>query len=405
MRLLKSFIARRKFEIVLGAFLAGALLLGGLLGIERPWQARQTLRMKPNTLLHRAKPAARKERARQPALFLSALPPSLARAHFWPNEVGAIPILMYHAIGAPAHHGSRYDRHGLNISPEAFRKQLALMYKAGWFPVNMRDVLTARIDVPAGKTPVVLTFDDARESQFRYQAEGAVDPNCAVGILLAFHASHPTWPLRATFYVLPRSQWNPVPFWQPGLETRKLRFLVAQGFEVANHSTSHRLMCHMDRRTLEWEMAQATRSIQASVPEATMDTMALPGGGAPQNHALWPYLLQGRDGLTRYRNRCVLMAWGGPARCFIDRAFDPLRVHRIGVMPGYMEGWLRRLQRGRVAAYISDGNPNTVMVPRFEARQVAMNRLNGANLIVYGVRSGKNCLVKKGEKARRTKFL
>jgi peptidoglycan/xylan/chitin deacetylase (PgdA/CDA1 family) len=257
------------------------------------------------------------------------------------------------------------------------------MYAAHWYPVNMRDVLTSHIQVPAGKTPVVLTFDDARGSQFRYLPDGATDPNCAVGILEAFHRQHPDWPLRATFYVLPKSAWNPVPFWQPGQETKKLRALVADGFEVANHSTTHRMMTHLSGTELTWEMAECQRYVRDRAPQATMDTMALPGGAAPKDHALWNTLLRGHLGDITYRNRCILMAWGGPSRSWADKKFDPDRIARIGVGPGWAERAIKALSTRRIPPYVSDGNPDTVAVPRSEAKFINPRRLDGARLVVY----------------------
>lgn len=299
------------------------------------------------------------------------------------DEAGRIPILMYHSIGAPTNRGARYDSQGLNIAPETFRKHLALMYAAHWYPVNMRDVLGSHLAVPAGQTPVVLTFDDARGSQFHYLPDGTVDPNCAVGILQAFHQEHPDWPLRGTFYVLPKSAWNPVPFWQPGRETKKLRALVADGFEVANHSTTHRMMTHLSGTELTWEMAECQRYVQERAPEATMDTMALPGGAAPRDHALWNTLLRGRLGKIIYRNRCILMAWGGPSRSWTDKKFDPDRISRIGCGPGWVERAIKALSSRRIPPYVSDGNPDTVAVPRSEAMFVNPHRLDGAKLVVY----------------------
>ena len=299
------------------------------------------------------------------------------------DEAGRIPILMYHSIGAHANRGARYDSQGLNIAPETFRKHLALMYAAHWYPVNMRDVLGSHLAVPAGQTPVVLTFDDARGSQFHYLPDGTVDPNCAVGILQAFHQEHPDWPLRGTFYVLPKSAWNPVPFWQPGRETKKLRALVADGFEVANHSTTHRMMTHLSGTELTWEMAECQRYVQERAPEATMDTMALPGGAAPKDHALWNTLLRGRLGKIIYRNRCILMAWGGPSRSWTDKKFDPDRISRIGCGPGWVERAIKALSSRRIPPYVSDGNPDTVAVPRSEAMFVNPHRLDGAKLVVY----------------------
>ena len=310
-------------------------------------------------------------------------PVQLAALHA--DETGHIPILMYHAVGAPAHGGKpRYDSQGLNIAPQTFRKHLALMEAAHWYPVNMRDILTAHLNVPAGKTPVVLTFDDARGTQFHYLPNGKTDPNCAVGILEAFHDKHADWPLKATFYVLPKSAWNPAPFWQPGKETKKLRALVADGFEVANHTTTHRMLTHLSNAELCWEMAECQEYVQTRAPGATMDTMALPGGAAPKNHALWNTLLRGTLGTITYHNRCILMAWGGPSHSWVDKAFDPDRVTRIGAGPGWIERALKQMTTGHIRSYVSDGNPDTVAVPRSEIAMINPKRLGGARLVVYG---------------------
>ena len=330
-----------------------------------------------------ASPAVRRTACRATPVQVPLLSPArMAALHV--DETGHIPILMYHAFGAPARRGTRYDKQGLNIAPDTFRKQLALMYAAHWYPVNMRDILSAHLNVPAGKTPVVLTFDDARGTQFHYLPGGKIDPNCAVGILEAFHAKHADWPLKGTFYVLPKSAWNPVPFWQPGQETRKLRALVADGFEVANHTTTHRLLTHLSGAELCWEMAECQEYVQKRAPGATMDTMALPGGAAPQNHALWPTLLSGRLGSITYHNRCILMAWGGPSHAWVDRAFNPDRVSRLGSGPGWIEHALKQMASGRLRPYVSDGNPDTVAAPRAEASMVNPSRLDGSRLIVYG---------------------
>jgi len=336
------------------------------------------------------RPPAVKRPSAQPQVAAAARPlmaplSSAKLATLHANEVGRIPILMYHAINGPSFHGRRYDPNGLNIAPETFRKHLDLMYAAHWYPVNMRDLLTSHIDIPAGKTPVVITFDDARGTQFHYLKDGRIDPNCAVGILEAFHKKHGDWPLRATFYVLPKSAWNPAPFWQPGTETRKLRYLASEDFEIANHTTTHRLMGRLPAAQIDWEMAECQRYVADRVPGVVMDTMALPGGDAPKNHALWPRLLNGRLGKIVYHNRCILMAWGGPSRAWSDKKFDPDRVTRIGCGPGWVERVLAQLSQGKIREYISDGNPDTVAIPRIEAKDVNPKRLDGARLVIYDI--------------------
>src|SRR2546423_5219140 len=194
-------------------------------------------------------------------------PPPIDYKTVKPNEVGRIPVLMYHAIGEQALvPGARFDRNGLNIRVETFKAQLEKMYEAGWYPVNMRDALTAHMDVPAGKIPVVLTFDDGRGTQFYYRKDGSMDPNCAVAIMEEFHSTHPDWPLRGTFYLLPRSKWNPAPFYQERSAGKKLQHLLDDGFELANHSTTHHMMARLSPRVLEWEMANCIRYVKGLTP-------------------------------------------------------------------------------------------------------------------------------------------
>lgn len=306
-----------------------------------------------------------------------------------PNEMGRIPILMYHSIGdkVGGKGASLVARLGLNVSSAKFRENLEAMYRAGWYPVNMRDVLSSHITVPKGKTPVVLTFDDARKSQFYYLKDGSVDPNCALGVLLAMHQKYgEEWPNRASFYVLPDSKYNPAPFGQKPLVDKKLRFLVDQGFEVANHSTSHHSMQNMSARQLQQEMEVCLRYFRAHEPQVTMDTMALPYGAAPRNHALWNVLMDGKsvDPASSYHNRCILMAWGDASYAPVDKRFDTKQIMRIGSEPGNIERWIDALKRhkGTLRPYISDGDPETVTVPASQSPHLDKSRLDGLRLVM-----------------------
>ena len=320
-----------------------------------------------------------------PRVKPAAVRPATNIAAVHPNEVGLIPILMYHDVGGPANgRGPRFDLHGWNIRPDTLRKQLELMYAANWRPVNMHDALDASLDVPAGKIPVVLTFDDGRGGQLRYRRDGKMDPNCAVAIMEEFHKDHPDWPLRGTFFVMPRSKWGPDPFYQEASASKKLHYLIKQGFEIANHSTSHRLMTRMDAHTLQWELAECVRGIKKLAPEATMDTFALPYGAAPKDEGLWPFLLKGQDGPTQYQNRCMLIAWGGPAYPPAHKRFDVRRLTRIGSDPGDIERWIKRLKPNRaLKPYVSDGDPAFVSVTRSAQKWVNPHQLGTVKLYVW----------------------
>ncbi|GAB4459596.1 MAG: polysaccharide deacetylase family protein [Armatimonadaceae bacterium] len=292
------------------------------------------------------------------------------------NEAGRIPILMYHSVGE----NSKYDKHGLNIRPETFRKHMQMLYDNGFYPMNMRDILSPKMNVPAGKTPVVITFDDGRGSQFRYRKNGQIDPNSAVGILDSFHKKYGNnWPQRAVFYIMPRSQYNPTPFWTAGEEKKKLNYLVSAGYEVANHSTSHRAMSKLNADQVEWEMKTCIAGIKKLAPGATMDTVALPYGIYPKK----PY----ENILLKY-NKCILMAWGDANYAPIDKRYDIKAIQRIGSEPGHIERWISVLAKAKktrtgLRPYVSDGNPNTITVPQSAMATVQKARLGGAELVVY----------------------
>ena len=96
-----------------------------------------------------------------------------------PNENGRIPILEYHLV---TDHDSRWGR-----SAEHFRRDLKLLYDRGYRPITVSQLVDKQIDIPAGMSPVVFTFDDASPGQFSYierNGQLEIDPNSAVGIWL-----------------------------------------------------------------------------------------------------------------------------------------------------------------------------------------------------------------------------
>ena len=99
--------------------------------------------------------------------------------------------------------------------------------------MNVGDLLSGRLDVPAGTTPVAFTFDDATTYQIDFAADGSVKPATAVGIMLDFARSHPGFVPAGTFYV------NRTPFGSDAAAKRTLPWLTAHGFEVGNHTHDH----------------------------------------------------------------------------------------------------------------------------------------------------------------------
>ncbi len=281
-----------------------------------------------------------------------------------PNEEGHIPILEYHLFGAG---DTRWQR-----DTASFRRDLELLYERGYRPVTVSDLTARRLDLPAGLSPVVITFDDASPSQFRYLPEGdslVVDPASAVGIWLEFRRSHPGWADRATFCLLSNAEAGRSFFGNRGIEGqktewryRKLRFLAERGFELCDHTLWHANLAKYDDETVQEQIARGQMAIDSAVPGYRVRTIALPLGAWPKDRELavrgaWTDPKTGR--VVRYAFDSVLLVAGNPVPSPYTQEFDPLHLTRIQVTADDLEKALDRLDRSG-ERYVSDGRASVV---------------------------------------------
>jgi peptidoglycan/xylan/chitin deacetylase (PgdA/CDA1 family) len=286
------------------------------------------------------------------------------------NELGRIMILEYHQIAEPE---GRWAR-----TPANFRRDLGRLREGGYRLMALGDLLGGTIDLPAGTTPVVLTFDDSSPGQFRYLERNGrleIDPECAVGILEAFARTHPEFGLKATFYVLPGAAQPHRLFGQPEHEQRKLNDLVSRGFEIGNHTLWHANLSKYPETTVRKQLAEAQRLVGRLVPGYHLRTLALPMGAYPKNLS-WA-IRGGVDG-TAYAHEAILMVAGGVAPSPFSRRFDPYRLPRIQATESELAFWLRYFERRPEERYLSDGDPAVVTIPR--GRRADLRDLTGRNL-------------------------
>jgi peptidoglycan/xylan/chitin deacetylase (PgdA/CDA1 family) len=320
---------------------------------------------------------------------------------YHPNEAGAVMILMYHRIRE-----SEADN-DLNRKPETFRKDLEELYKRGYRPVNAGEFADNKMDVPIGKTPVVLTFDDSLPTQFNLirgtDGQPHIDPNCAIGILETFHKDHPDWNTKATFFVLPENQSNghtsPPPFYDPTTVSDKIEYLIKNGYEIANHTTTHPQMSRLSPDKIQWEIGNAAHSIQQLSPKLKLDVLALPYGRLPhKDHR--KYLASGTGGGETYKNKAVFLAAYRPVASpvtFVDKKtavyqiapFDPYKIERVlpdvrqADKPGTFEYWLKWFDDNPTQRYVSDGNPNLVAYPKSLAKMVDASAIKKQGKLPY----------------------
>lgn len=338
--------------------------------------------------------------ATEPAKPAEPPRPSVDYSGLRVDETGAIPVVMYHDVA-----GSRNDK--MFRTPESFRKDLQLLHEKGFHPVNLRDVTANRIAVPAGKSPVVITFDDARQSQFNLiesEKSYQIDPKCAVGILEDFCKAHPEWKPAATFFVLPKSKRTQETFGQTGLGAQKLQYLLDKGYEIGNHSTNHRTFRSMSAKTVQEELAVAQAAIVADAPKAEVVSFALPYGALPRDKKVQPFLATGTHAGTTYRHTGVCLAAWRPMHAPGTRKYNPLRIERITPedMRFGLKYWVDELASGRLQRYISDGDPTTVSFPASAKSNIdaELLRADGVRANPYGgAGGGSKPIVSAGEAA------
>ncbi|MEU1983169.1 polysaccharide deacetylase family protein [Nocardia sp. NPDC019395] len=279
------------------------------------------------------------------------------------DELGEVPILMYHQVTAAPE--GEYDQ-----SPGEFRAELERLYREGYRPVTAAQYIAGDIDIPAGTHPVVLTFDDSTGSQLRFTAAGEPSADCAAGVLERFAAEHRDFPARATFYV------NNDPFEN---DPRALPWLSEHGYEIGAHTASHQDLAELDAAGVQRELGQNVRAITTAAPGTAVRTMALPLGSSPADPGL---ALAGAWEGTTYRLDAAMLVGANPASSPFGPV-DPQAVPRIrsglGVVPFDSAYWLDQLAADPARRYTSDGDPGRISFPRAQAGQLAPRWADRAN--------------------------
>ncbi len=272
--------------------------------------------------------------ATEAAASTSATPAAGSAA---PNQLGKIPVLEYHVIGGEKN--ALYSR-----TAASYRNDLETAYKLGYRPITISQMLDKDFrDVPAGMSPVVVVYDDASDSQFRYVEQNGkltIDPTSGLGIWLDFAKSHPGWKNRAVYCMLNggaagHNFFGDNPKWggqKREWRLQKVKWLADNGFELCDHTLWHAQLNKYSDAVVQEQIARNAMGIDSAVPGYKIRTMALPYGLWPKNRQLawqgsWTDPKTGKA--HPYKFEAVLEVAGGPAKSPYDPAFNPKSINRI----------------------------------------------------------------------------
>ena len=252
------------------------------------------------------------------------------------NPDGAVFVVEYHHLGD--------SKDSMFRSADKFRADLQRYDRMGFRPVTVSEYLRNQMQLAPGASPLVVTFDDANPDQVKLLPDGKLAPDCFLGIWQEFARTHPEFPIRATFFVLP-TMWG-----QHSLLDKKLSLLKSLGCELGNHTITHPILRKLPDAKVKWEVGEAElRLAKLGVPIPA--PLALPFGSSPKNKDL----LRGFDYEgTHIAPPGVFLVGAGPARVTTSKKFDHLRIPRIQAYDGPfgIKFWLDEVQKGKVKLYV-----------------------------------------------------
>lgn len=286
------------------------------------------------------------------------------------DELGKIPIMMYHGIHNKLNEETKYiggnvDKSGYQRTSEAFRNDLEFYYQNGYRMIRLTDYVDGNIEVQLGKSPIILTFDDGLENNIKVtglddKGNIIIDPNSAVGILEEFKDKYPDYNITATFFV------NGGLFQQKDYNEKILNWLVDNGYDIGNHTYSHVDFTDIDELDSESQVGSIYNLLDEVIPKKYVNIVALPFG-SPYNleHANMTHIFTSNYNNKTYETKSTLrVGWESESSPF-SSDFNPKFLKRIRAYDNNgvefdIEMNFKLLEDSR---YISDGDKDSIVVP------------------------------------------
>lgn len=293
------------------------------------------------------------------------------------NELGRVPVMMYHGIvnkksSETSYTGGNVDKDGYNRTVEAFKEDLEFYYQNGYRMIRAIDYVNGIIDVPYGKSPIVLTFDDGSANNIKVNGisedgEIIIDENSAVGVLESFKKKYPDFNVTATFFV------NGSLFQQSEYNEKILKWLVENGYDIGNHTKTHVNFSNASTNESEEEVGFVYNKLDAIIPDKYVKLVALPFGSPyKKTHANFSHIINSNYNGINYETVSTFRVGWMPDYSPFSKDFDKEFIMRVRAYDNNgvdfdIEASFRILEKNR---YVSDGNVDTIVIKESDASYI-----------------------------------
>ena len=290
------------------------------------------------------------------------------------NELGKIPILMYHGISNvnnTAYQNGNVTKDGYERTVEAFQNDLEYFYQNNYQLLSLKDYIGGKITTDLGKSPLILTFDGGLENQIRVtdiddSLNIVIDPKSAIGILEDFKKIHPNFNVTATFFLSKN-------LFHQKYNEKIIKWLIDKGYDIANNTYDYYNLDELNCFQSGLEIAHMYDEL-SNITNDYLKVVALPNGKPNElEHDNFKCILDNSYKKKNYRTLAVLKNSGGLSYSPFDYKYTIL-LNRIKAFDNNgdedIKYYFKQLENNR---YISDGDINTIVVKKEDLENVNDN--------------------------------
>ena len=180
------------------------------------------------------------------------------------------PILMYHGF-RPSGQASTSLSPQLEITPELFAKQMALLSARGYETMSLTEAFTP--DTVKPRKPIVITFDDGTLDFWEYGREIMQQHGftATLFVVTRFVGTESSWEADVGEPARPLMTW------------KQLKTLADEGFEIGSHTHTHRELPQLTADEVTDELTTSRRVLEEQLG-TTPQWIAYPRGRYEKSH-------------------------------------------------------------------------------------------------------------------------